>query len=118
MRIGLTVLLLPFPAPADETAKTIDIARGKDKVQVVTDGRGHYIVITPAEISDEFFFYGDGKTMWGQRTFGGGRNGEAFSRNFWEPRAPQRWQAEFDYNQDKKYVLQCSDRKTEPKAAT
>ena len=93
MRIGLTVLLLASAALADETPKSIDITPVKDKVQVVTDGKGHFIVINPAEISDEFFFYGDGKTMWGQRTFGGGRNGDAFSRNFWEPRAPQRWQA-------------------------
>src|SRR3954462_11716626 len=117
MRIGLTVLALVLlaapPLVADEAPKTLDITAVKDKVQVVTDGKGHFVVINPAEISDEFFFYGDGKTMWGQRTHGGGRNGDAFSRNFWDPRAQSGYQAEFEYNQDKKYVMQCLERKTE-----
>ena len=118
MRIGLTLLLLSLPLVADETAKTIDITAVKDKLQVVTDGKGHYIVINPAELSDEFFFYGDGKTMWGQRTYGAGRNGESFSRNFWDPRAQSGYQAAFDYNQEKKYVVQCIERKTEMKPVT
>jgi hypothetical protein len=119
MRIGLTVLSFLLigasPLVADETPKALDITPVKAKVHVLTDGKGHYVVINPAEISDEFFFYGDGKTMWGQRTFGGGRNGDSFSRNFWDPRMRSRGNASFDYNQDKKYLVYCGDRKTELK---
>jgi hypothetical protein len=114
MRIGLTVLCLAMPlsvAAWAEEGKALDIAPVKDKVHVLGDGKGHFIVINPAEISDEFFFYGDGKTMWGQRTFGGGRNGDAFSRSFWDPRG----QSSFDYNDEKKYQVYCGERKTELK---
>jgi hypothetical protein len=118
MRIGLTVLLLIAPAATslgDEAPKVIDITPVKAQVHVVTDGKGHYIVINPAALSDEFFFYGDGKTMWSQRTGSGGRNGDAFSRSFWEPRARDGWQKAFDYSLDKKFSVQCGDRNTEMK---
>jgi hypothetical protein len=101
--------LLGGAARADEEA--LEIAPVKAKLRVVTDGKKHFIVINPEELSDEFFFYGDGKTMWGQRTGSGGRNGEEFSRTFWEPRVKARYQASFQYR-DKKYELQCEERKT------
>src|SRR5262245_8389945 len=99
MRAQLTVLLLCLagPAWADPPPKTLDISAVKAKLRVVTDGKKHYLVVNPEELSDEFFFYGDGKTFWGQRTFGGGRDGDNFNRVFWEPRVKARYQASFDF---------------------
>jgi hypothetical protein len=111
MRIGLTVLLLASFTLADETPKLLDITPVKDKVHVLGDGKGHYVIINPTEISDEFYLYGDGKTFYGQRTYGGGRNGEQFSRNIWEPRGG----SSFDYQADKKFMVQCGERHTELK---
>jgi hypothetical protein len=118
MRIGLTVLFLSTFAFADEAPKPLDITAVKAKLKVLVDAKKHYIVINPDELSDEFFFYGDGKTMWGQRSTGGSRNGDAFGRIFWEPRVKARYQASFDYNADKKYIVQCEERKTEFKPVT
>jgi hypothetical protein len=112
------LLLVALGAPAGAEAptdETIDIAPVKAQLRVLTDGKKHYIVINPNEISDDFFFYGDGKTMWAQRTFGGSREGDvAFSRNFWEPRVRARYQASFDFR-ERKYTVQCEERKTELK---
>jgi hypothetical protein len=96
------------PPPSD----TLDIASVKADLRVLTDGKKHYIAINPKELSDEFFFFGDGKTMWGQRSTGGSRDGEAFSRVFWEPRVKARYQASFDFR-DGKYRLTCDERTTE-----
>jgi hypothetical protein len=116
MRIELTVLLLcASGAIADEPPKTLDIKPVKDKLLVLADAKKHYVVINPTEISDDFFFYGDGKTFWGQRTFGGGRDGDtSFSRNFWEPRGKNGNGASFDWR-DGKYTVYCQERKTELK---
>jgi hypothetical protein len=112
MRIGLTVLLLSVATLADDAPKALDLTPVKDKVHVVTDGKGHYVVINPAEISDEFYLYGDGKTFYGQRTFGGSKNGDLeFSRNIWEPRGG----SSFNYNADKKFIVYCGNRQTEMK---
>src|SRR5437660_95290 len=112
--IAVAAVLVALATPAaraEVDGETLDIAAVKSKLRVLTDGKKHFIAVNPEEISDEFFFYGDGKTMWGQRTGSGGRNGEDFSRTFWEPRVKARYQASFQFR-DKKYELQCDERKT------
>ena len=70
---------------------TVDVSAYKQKLKVLTDGKGHYVTLLPFTISDGpdtgLLFYGDGKTFWAQRRIGGGRDGnESFDTVFWEPR--------------------------------
>jgi hypothetical protein len=106
---SITLLLTATPARAADD--DIDISTVKAKLQVVGDGKQHFIVINPDEIMDEYFFYGDGKTFYGQRTPSGGRNGDSFERTFWEPRVHALYQSSFQFK-DGKYELQCDKRKT------
>jgi hypothetical protein len=115
MRIRLSALALCCAtlAVADEKPpKPAELAPVKDKLKVLSDGKKHYIVINPTELSDEHFYYGDGKTFYGQRTGSAARNGDDFSRTFWEPRVKARYMAELQF-QDKKFDLQCDERHTE-----
>jgi hypothetical protein len=90
----------------------IDVTPVKSKLRIYTDGKRHYIALVPFEWSGPFFFYGDGETFWGQRSFGGGRDGdEAFNRSFWEPRVADRAHSMFELR-DKRYTLKCGDRQT------
>jgi hypothetical protein len=104
-------------APATEDADTIDITPYREKLKVLTDGKGHYLALMPFTYSDGpdtgYLFYGDGKTFHAQRRFGGGRNGnESFDTSFWEPRVAGGYKASLSYK-DKKYTVQCDERKTE-----
>jgi hypothetical protein len=112
--LPLLALLVGAPVGAvPPPVETLDINEVKPKLMVLGDGKKHFIVINPTELMDEFFFYGDGKTMWSQRSTGGGREGDvAFDRVFWEPRVNARYKASFGLR-DKKYTLLCDDRKTE-----
>lgn len=98
------------PPPED----LVDVSSVKDKLQVATDGKGHYAVFVPAQ--GDWFFWGDGADVWKQRV--GGSSSEdggkvSFDFTFWEPRVGyDRWKASFGYK-DKKHVMLCEDRKTE-----
>ncbi len=95
----------PAPAAADVTAV-------KSKLQLFTDGKQHYFAFVPFGSIEDDFFFGDGKTFYQQRIFGGGSNGtESFEKYFWEPRARVPAGAAFLFT-DKKYDLQCEDRHT------
>lgn len=107
----------PVAAAADEPA---DISTYKDKLELVTDGKGHYLAVIPFTMSDGeengFLFYsGDGgKSFWAQRRTGGGRNGDqSFDSVFWEPRVGmiERWKASFGMKEGK-YSVQCDTRNT------
>ena len=123
MRLACVALVLLAPMAASASGSTgsdgevIDITPYKPKMKVLTDGKGHYLAVMPFTISDGpdtgYLFYGDGKEFWAQRRFGGGRNGdESFDTTFWEPRVDSGWKANFGYK-DKKYSVQCDERKTE-----
>jgi hypothetical protein len=104
-----TALAAPAEKPVDDAA---DIAGFSDKLRAYTDGKSHYVVLVPFEISGPTFFYGDGKDFWLQRSFGGGRSGdEAFNRSFWDPRSESAGEAEFAFRQ-KEYKLDCAGRTT------
>jgi hypothetical protein len=114
------------PAFAQSNGESLDIAPYREKMRVLTDGKGHYLALLPFTYSDGpdtgWMFYGDGKTFYAQRRYGGGRNGnESFDTGFWEPRVAGGYKAQLSYK-DKKYSLQCDERKTDltpvDKAAT
>lgn len=95
----------PEPAAADVSAV-------KTKLKLATDGKGHYLAFVPFGSIDENFFFGDGKTFYLQRVFGGGSSGtESFDKYFWDPRARVPAGATFGFR-DHKYDLTCEDRHT------
>jgi hypothetical protein len=111
--------LLVAPALARAGEDAVDVSAYKDKLKVLTDGKGHYFALMPFTISDGpdtgFLFYGDGKTFFAQRRTSGGRNGdEAFNSSFWEPRVNAGYKASFGMK-DKKWSIQCDERETELK---
>lgn len=114
----LALAALPSAARGETPAggdTPVDISSVKDKLTLLTDGKQHYLALVPFEISDEFFFYGDGKSFWAQRTYGGSRDGDkGFGRTFWEPRVARPYQASFQLREGK-YEVQCDERRTELK---
>ena len=106
-----TALCLAAAARADAPA-AVDITAIRDKIRIVTDGKGHYVAFGPIESLSDFLFYGDGKTFYRQRVFSGGSEGDIrFSRTFWEPRR-HGVGSSFELN-NKKYWTECGERKTE-----
>ncbi len=77
--VALT-LSQPKVAPLDATAF-------RDKLQVLTDGQGHYIALDPEAPYGETTFTGDGKVFAKIPVIGGGRSGsEQWSVAMWDPR--------------------------------
>jgi len=101
------------PVVKAEPDDPLDVSAVKDKLSFVTDGKGHYVAYAPVSQMSDFLFYGDGKTFWNQRTFGGGSQGDIqFSRTFWEPRLSNGRGGSFEFR-DKKFTVDCGERKTE-----
>jgi hypothetical protein len=88
-----------------------DISAVKDQLQVLGDGKGHFVAVVPFGPS-EHLYYGDGQAFFAQRVFGSSSSGrESFDFTFWEPRVKARYQASFEFR-DGKYQVQCEERKT------
>jgi hypothetical protein len=103
-------------APATPEEPTVDISDVKDKLQILSDGKQHYIAIEPWGQDQKHFYYGDGKRFYGQRTHSGGREGnEAWDRTFWEPRVGALWQADVALKKTGVYQVLCGKRTTELK---
>jgi hypothetical protein len=101
-------------APEEPTQPSIDISAVKDKLQVWTDGKQHYIVVEPWDADYKHLYYGDGKRFYSQRTHSGGREGNvSWDRTFWEARVGALWQGGVGMRKDSPVVVQCGDRKTE-----
>ncbi len=92
--VGLAILAVAVPA-ADAGKKkkkkkprkdddSADITAFKDKLEVFTDSEGTYFAVDPDD--RDTLFYGDGKTMYKQRTTSAGRNGTKWSMRMWSPR--------------------------------
>jgi len=93
---------------------TVDISAVKDSLQILSDGKGHYIAVDPWGDTYKHLYYGDGKRFHAQRVGGGGRQGnEAWDRIFWEPRVAARWQGGVGLRSDGKHSVQCGKRATE-----
>lgn len=101
------------PAPPEDTGPPIDVSAYRDKMIVLTDGKQHMVALVPFGDPLAPMYYGDGKTFWSQRVFGGGSSGtESFNRSFWDPRGAKISVIRF---MDGKYTVQCDDRQVEVK---
>jgi hypothetical protein len=117
----LAGLLLAVPSAASagpaKNPDRVDISPIKADLKVLSDGRGHFVVVRNGigAVADDELFYGDGKTFYAQRRYSGGRSGdESFDNTFWEPRVASGYQASFGLH-DKKWTVQCGERTTELK---
>jgi len=105
------------PAPAAPAGDPFDISAFKDKLKVLGDGKGHFLVlIEPYSLEDreqEHLFYGDGKTFWEQRRTSGGRSGaDSWYRAFWDPRQKPTGSPASLSLKDKAYKVDCDARET------
>ena len=98
------------PAP-EESGTPVDTAAYRDKLILLSDGKQHYLALVPFGDALAPMFYGDGKTFWAQRVFGGGSSGrESFNRSFWDPRCARPPLLRFS---DSKYTVICDERQVE-----
>ncbi len=100
-------------AAAEPDAPAVDVAGVKDKLEILTDGKKHYVALIPFDDGWKHVYYGDGKSFYALRVFGGGSSGhESFDFVFWEPRVKARYQAQVAFK-DSRYEVQCDTRTTE-----
>jgi len=102
------VIFLASVAPADagkrkrkkkkKDDEVVDISAWKDQFVMYTDGDGGYFAVVPGDMDS--VFYGDGKTMYKQRSFSGGRNPPKFYFRMWSPRVNH--VADFEASDDPK----------------
>jgi hypothetical protein len=106
--VATTALAKPKKKPVEDDSVAVTADQKKGFV-VLTDGEGSVIVVDKTWNSDQHsVFFGDGKTMYEQRVFGGGADGGAgtWSYSFWSPRVNR---ASFSLEAGGKYVLECGD---------
>jgi hypothetical protein len=102
------------PVAAQPAEPALDVSDVKDKLQVFTDGKQHYVVVEPWDKDQKHLYYGDGKRFHSQRTHSGGREGNvAWDRTLWEPRVGALWQGGVGMRKGGPVTVQCGDRKTE-----
>lgn len=96
--------------PSAKDPDQIDISPVKSELEVLTDGQGHFVVVKPAIKGDSHLYYGDGKTFYAQRVFGGSADTARgrFSNSYWAPRA-HRGEIEL---KDKVWRITCDKRDT------
>jgi hypothetical protein len=105
-----------LPAGPDP-AEIVDATPFRDKLVVVTDGKGHYLA-APPDLADDslrgtLYYSADGKSFYQQRVPGYGSSGPGtFSFTFWEPRVVDGWKRSFDRKAGDVFELQCDDRNT------
>ncbi len=105
----LATLLAPITAHA---GGPVDVSAVKDKIKLVTDGKGHYVAFVPFDRDDDRVFYGDAKTFHSLPVQGGGSSGtESFDVVFVDPRYPAGARRMFELR-DNKYRVTCGDRVT------
>jgi hypothetical protein len=94
------------PAWADERADLTAESRGK--LQLATDGKGHYFAFRPYR-EEKVLFAGDAKTLYLQRIVSSSAAGDTeYEYTFWEPRAKARWQVSFGSKGGQLHV-QCGE---------
>jgi hypothetical protein len=98
--------------PAAPPVPAADISGIKSSLEILSDGKSHYIAVVPFGSGKELF-YGDGKTFYAQRVFSSGSVGkESFDYAFWEPRVSAPYKASFELR-DGKFRIRCDERLTE-----
>jgi len=111
--LSATAVFAKDKPPALPSEPAIDISEVKTKLQILTDGKGHYLAVNPQGEVRKHLYYGDGERFRALRVRGGGREGEvAWNRSFWEPRVDAPWKGSVGFRQGK-YKLQCGSRATE-----
>jgi hypothetical protein len=100
-----------------EPAEAVDVGAVKDKLELLGDGKSHFVALIPFDDGGwTHVYYGDGKTFHALRVVGSGSVGrESFDLTFWEPRVKARYQAGVELR-DGKYQVTCDARKTELRA--
>ena len=106
---------LPRPAAADASLpelKKVDISKLQKDMVVLHDGKGHYVIAMPTTDHYSEGFYGDGKTFYKQRSFGGSLDTSAQSSDarFWSPRTGH--QASLVQRKGA-WQMECGKRKTD-----
>ncbi len=112
--LTLTLSAAPAPSVNDAAAKFEDPAV-KDRLKLVTDGKGHYLAMDATGSYRGPFFYGDAKGLYQLRSSGGGASGnERFNVALWDPRIDYRVNGvtSFDWNEGK-YSVSCHPKVTE-----
>lgn len=82
---AVSVLAAPW-ANADAPSETVDVSALVDKLTLLSDGKGHYVAVTPMPADQRELFYGDGKTFFQVPLVGASRNGDKWEHAFAEPR--------------------------------
>ena len=111
-----SLLLSSLAGPAADARprkKTIkdeaeDISKVKAGLVVLRDDEGDVYVLEDSWGDEHYVFYGDGKTLYRQRVFGGGADGSAgtYDYSFWSPRVER---ASIGKRKGNVYYLQCGD---------
>lgn len=71
-----------------QAAPALDASAFLDKLQLLTDGQGHYVAFDPERPYGDRLFYGDGKRFARVPVVGGGKNGTLqWNASLWDPRA-------------------------------
>lgn len=85
----------------------VDISAVKPDLVVLTDDDGEVYVMSGTWGDDHYVFYGDGKTMYQLRVYGGGADGTTgrIDFSFWSPRADGN--ASIERNDKGAYQLSC-----------
>ncbi len=111
--VASAALAKPKPKGVDDDSETPPDAI-KGQLVVISDGQGTVIAVDKTWTDDHWVFFGDGKTMYRQRVFGGGADGSAgtWDYSFWSPRVDR---ASISLRAGNKYVLECGKQETELK---
>lgn len=131
--VGLAVLLLglllplaawgkakkpvkPKEPPKPPAEELVDVTGARDRMLIVSDGKGHYVAVVPFARGDDSkltFYSPDGKSFYRLRIRGSGMSGkESWDQTFSEPRYLEGYKASLSWR-DNKYTVQCDDRITE-----
>ena len=101
-------------------AGAIDISEARPEMIVLTDGKSHYLAMTPPGSKADAFFYGDGKRFYKLASPSYSKNGESWERSFLDPRLTDGGHEEgmaFVNQKAGAYTLQCGPRTTVMKPA-
>lgn len=87
----------------------VDVSAVKQDLVVLTDDDGQTYVMSNVWGDEHYVFYGDGKTMYQLRVFGGGADGTTgrIDFSFWSPRA--NGNASIERNDKGAYLVRCGD---------
>ncbi len=84
----MVTLFVAFAFVFQLQAEPLDASAFREKLQVLSDGHGHFIALDPEVPYSDHTFSGDGKQFVQLPISGGGKNGtESFSIRAWDPRA-------------------------------